>query len=126
MYHWLVDKVRADTLRAGKILGQANATLRLGRLARMRSSSRMARPMTGGSLQKVAGAKVLRLRESGKRSKERRQEKRNRRSLGSPGFPIESCVARNAGRDDGSWLKQNEDHLSVPKEPIEEILKEHQ
>jgi regulator of RNase E activity RraA len=25
-----------------------------------------------------------------------------------------------------SWLKQNEDHLSVPKEQIEEILKEHQ
>jgi hypothetical protein len=25
-----------------------------------------------------------------------------------------------------SWLKQNKDHLSVPKEQIEEILKEHQ
>ena len=25
-----------------------------------------------------------------------------------------------------SWLNQNEDHLSVPKEQIEEILKEHQ
>jgi regulator of RNase E activity RraA len=29
-------------------------------------------------------------------------------------------------QDYRSWLKQNEDHLSVPKEQIEEILKEHQ
>jgi hypothetical protein len=29
-------------------------------------------------------------------------------------------------QDYRSWLKQNEDHLSVAKEPIEEILKEHQ
>jgi regulator of RNase E activity RraA len=29
-------------------------------------------------------------------------------------------------QDYRAWLKQNEDHLSVPKEQIEEILKEHQ
>jgi regulator of RNase E activity RraA len=29
-------------------------------------------------------------------------------------------------QDYRSWLKENEDHLSVPKEEIEEILKEHQ
>ncbi len=29
-YHQLVDKVRADTLRAGKIFGQANATYATG------------------------------------------------------------------------------------------------
>jgi hypothetical protein len=28
-------------------------------------------------------------------------------------------------QDYRSWLKQNEDHLSVPKEQIEEILREH-
>ena len=29
-------------------------------------------------------------------------------------------------QDYRSWLKENEDHLSVPKEQIEEILREHQ
>jgi hypothetical protein len=29
-------------------------------------------------------------------------------------------------QDYRAWLKQNENHLSVPKEQIEEILKEHQ
>ena len=29
-------------------------------------------------------------------------------------------------QDYRSWLKQNEDHLSVSKEQIEELLKEHQ